>query len=260
VAADDLTAPLGKNRPSKRRFALPIRIPHLLAGILGLPLIVFIGWAIVRDNPLGGEPIAMAPSNPRPEAGAPAKGAGRPGGSPTVADKTRPNRYDGPAAGGQPPEPEPPPGSKTVTIIDGSSGKRQQVVIPDAPNDKSAPNEKSAQPDERLTEPSRHGPLPKIAQDGVRPADAFARPVKSNPSDPDAPRIAIVVGGLGIGSTTTSDAIKRLPGPVTFAFSGFEYFSPKWKMWPTSMPRAASRSFSLTFSQAFSSCISSVAA
>jgi polysaccharide deacetylase 2 family uncharacterized protein YibQ len=218
VAADDLTAPLGKNRPSKRRFALPIRIPHLLAGILGLPLIVFIGWAIVRDNPLGGEPIAMAPSNPRPEAGAPAKGAGRPGGSPTVADKTRPNRYDGPAAGGQPPEPEPPPGSKTVTIIDGSSGKRQQVVIPDAPNDKSAPNEKSAQPDERLTEPSRHGPLPKIAQDGVRPADAFARPVKSNPSDPDAPRIAIVVGGLGIGSTTTSDAIKRLPGPVTFAF------------------------------------------
>ena len=217
MAADDLTAPLGKNRPGKRRFALLVRIPHLLAGILGLPLVVFIGWVIVRDNPLGGEPIAMAPSNPRPDAGAP-KGAGasRPGGSPTVADKTRPNRYDGPAAGGQPPEPEPPPGSKTVNIIDGSSGKRQQVVIPDTPNDKPAPNEKSAQPDERLTEPSRHGPLPKIAQDGVRPADAFARPVKS--ADPDAPRIAIVVGGLGIGSTNTGDAIKRLPGPVTFAF------------------------------------------
>jgi uncharacterized protein len=220
VAADDLTAPLGKNRPSKRRFALPIRIPHLLAGIVGLPLVVFIGWAIVRDNPLGGEPIAMAPSNPRPEAGAPAKGAGtsRPGGSPTVADKTRPNRYDGPAPGERPAEPEPPPGSKTVTIIDGSSGKRQQVVIPDTPNDKPVPNDKSTEPDERLTEPSRHGPLPKIAKDGVRPADAFARPVRTNPADPDAPRIAIVVGGLGIGSTNTSDAIKRLPGPVTFAF------------------------------------------
>jgi polysaccharide deacetylase 2 family uncharacterized protein YibQ len=218
VAADDLTAPLGKNRPGKRRFALPIGTPHLLAGILGLPLMVFIGWAIVRDNPLGGEPIALAPSNPRPEAGAPAKGAGtsRPGGSPTVADKTRPNRYDGPAPGERPAEPEPPPGSKTVTIIDGSSGKRQQVVIPNTPNDKSAPNDKLSEADERLTEPSRHGPLPKIAQDGVRPADAFARPVKS--ADPDAPRIAIVVGGLGIGSTNTSDAIKRLPGPVTFAF------------------------------------------
>jgi uncharacterized protein len=218
VAADDLTAPLGKNRPSKRRFALPIRIPHLLAGIMGLPLIVFVGWAIVRDNPLGGEPIAMAPSNSRPEAGAPARGAGRPGGSPNVADKTRPNRYDGPAPGERPAEPEALPGSKTVTIIDGSSGKREQVVIPNTPDDKSAPIGKSAAPDERLSEQSRHGPLPKIAQDGVRPADAFARPVKGDAANPDAPRIAIVVGGLGIGTTNTSDAIKRLPGPVTFAF------------------------------------------
>src|SRR5262245_29163095 len=101
------------NRPRNRRFAPPIRIPHLLAGILGLPLIVFIGWMIVRDDPLGGEPIAMAPSNPRPEAPGKGAGTGRPRGSPTVADKTRPNRYDGPAAGGQLPEPEPPAGSKT---------------------------------------------------------------------------------------------------------------------------------------------------
>ena len=220
MAADDLTAPLGKNRPSKHRFALPIGIPHLLAGILGLPLVVFLGWAIVRDDPLGGEPVAMAPSNPRPQAGAPGNGANtsRPGGSPTTADKTRPNRYDGPATGEQPTEPEPPAGSKTVTIIDGSSGKRQQVVIPNTPNDKSAPNDKPVVSEERLTEPSRHGPLPKIAQDGARPADAFAQPVKNNPADPDAPRIAIVIGGLGIGATNTSDAIKRLPGPITFAF------------------------------------------
>jgi polysaccharide deacetylase 2 family uncharacterized protein YibQ len=137
-----------------------------------------------------------------------------------VADKTRPNRYDGPAAGQQPSEPEPPAGSKTVTIIDGSSGKRQQVVIPNTPNDpsdKSTPNGKPAASEERLTEPSRHGPLPKISQDGVRPADAFAQPVQ-NTVDSDAPRIAIVMGGLGIGATNTSDAIKRLPGPVTFAF------------------------------------------
>jgi polysaccharide deacetylase 2 family uncharacterized protein YibQ len=219
VAADDLTAPLGKTRPSNRRFALPIGVPQLVIGVLGLPLIVFLGWAIVRDDPLGGEPMTMAPSNPRPETGAPkgaGKGAGRPGDSPTVADKTRPNRYDGPAPGEQPPEPDPPAGSKTVTIIDGSSGKRQQVVIPNTPNDRPTPNDKPAVSEERLTEPSRHGPLPKIGQDGVRPADAFAQPVKN--ADPDAPRIAIVMGGLGVGATNTNDAIKRLPGPVTFAF------------------------------------------
>src|SRR5256885_11409214 len=141
----------------------------------------------------------MVPPNPRPEASAPAKGAnaGRPGGSPMTADKARPNRYDGPAAGEQPPEPEPPAGSKTVTIIDGSNGKRQQVVIPSTPSDK------PVDPEERLTEPSRHGPLPKISQDGVRPADAFARPTKSNPADSDVPRIAIVIGGLCIWAAHT---------------------------------------------------------
>jgi polysaccharide deacetylase 2 family uncharacterized protein YibQ len=212
VAADDLTAPLGKNRPSKGRFGLPIGIPHLLAGILGLPLLMFIGWAIVRDDPLGGEPVATAPANPRLQTPANGANTGRPGGSPTTADKSRPNRYDGPAAGEQLSGPEPLAGSKTVNIIDGSSGKRQQVVIPGSPDDRPAASE------ERLTEPSRHGPLPKIAQDGVRPADAFAQPLKNNSSDPDGPRIAIVLGGLGIGATNTSDAIKRLPGPVTFAF------------------------------------------
>lgn len=213
MAADDLTAPLGKNRPSKRRFALPIGIPHLLAGGLSLSIVGFIGWAIVADDPFGGEPMAMVPASPRAEAAAATTNPARPGGdSPAVADKTRPNRYDGPTAGEQPAEPEPPPGSKTVNIIDGSSGKRQQVVIPNAPS------EKSATPDVRLTEQSRHGPLPKIAQDGVRPADAFARPVKAIADNPDAPRIAIVVGGLGISATNTGDALKRLPGPVTLAF------------------------------------------
>jgi uncharacterized protein len=208
VAADDLTAPLGQNRPSKRRFALPIGIPHLLTGALTLPVMVFMAWAMIADDPLGGEPTAMVPANPRPAAGeGAALNPARPGGAPTVADKTRPNRYDGPTVGDSPPEPELPAGKKTVTIIDGSSGKRQQVVIPGGQDDK--PSE------ERLTEPSRHGPLPKIAQDGVRPADAFAKPVKV---PADAPRIAIVVGGLGTSATNTGDALKRLPGPVTLAF------------------------------------------
>src|SRR5262245_6995772 len=157
-----------------------------MAGVLSLPVMVFVAWAIVADDPLGGEPIMVVPGN-APGAGAAVTPA-RPGGAPTVADKTRPNRYDGPTAGEPTLEPEPPAGSKTVTIIDGSIGKRQQVVIPSGPDDK--PSE------ERLTEPSRHGPLPRIAQDGVRPADAFAKRAKIPPSNPDTPRIAIVVGGL----------------------------------------------------------------
>src|SRR5262245_29899668 len=98
---------------------------------------VFMAWAIIADDPLGGEPMAMVPANARPEAGAGAAiNPTRPAGTPTVADQTRPNRYDGPSVGDPPREPEPPAGSKTVNIIDGSSGKRQQVVIPSTPEDK----------------------------------------------------------------------------------------------------------------------------
>ena len=108
-----------------------------------------------------------------------------------------------------------PPGTKTITIIDGSSGKRQEVVIP--ADGKAHHRDRRA----RFAEASRHGPLPRVADDGTRPADAFARPVKPIPGKPNAPRIAIVVGGLGIGASGTNDAISKLPGAVTLAFASY---------------------------------------
>ncbi len=68
---------------------------------------------------------------------------------------------------------------------------------------------------------SRHGPIPRIADDGTRPADFFAHPAKNLAGKPKAPRIAIVVGGLGIGAKATDAALRKLPGPVTFAFSPY---------------------------------------
>ena len=37
----------------------------------------------------------------------------------------------------------------------------------------------------------------------------------------NGPRVAIVVGGLGIGANTTTDALRKLPGPVTLAFAPY---------------------------------------
>jgi hypothetical protein len=106
-----------------------------------------------------------------------------------------------------------PPGAKTITIIDGSSGKRQEVVVSNT--------DAAAGADDRLTERSRHGPLPKIAQDGSRPSEAYARPSKTIPGKPNTNQIAIVIAGLGISSAGTSDAMKKLPAPVTFAFAPY---------------------------------------
>jgi polysaccharide deacetylase 2 family uncharacterized protein YibQ len=211
VAADDLSAPLGQDRTPKRRRALPIAIPQAAVGILSLFVIVVAGWAMIVDDPFGGEPIAIVRTDLAAASSGtkPGEASARPAG-PTADD--RPNRYDGPRPGEATPPSE--PAGRTITIIDGSSGKRRDVVLP-------GPADKSSDIDPRLTESSRHGPLPKVGQDGSRVSEIYARPVKVIAGKPNAPRIAIVVGGLGIGGAATSDALGKLPGPVTLALAPY---------------------------------------
>lgn len=208
---DDLTAPLGARPPKKKPFAVTAVLPQALAGALGLFILIFVLWAAIAHNPMGGEPvIAVAINTPNGKAG-PA-GDGGPVG---------PNRYDGPAPGpAAEAEPASSPasaaGTRTVTIIDGTSGKRQDVIIPGPADAKRAPVEP------KLLETSRHGPIPKVAQDGTRPADIYARPVKTaEGATPNAPRVVIVIGGLGVGVGNTMDAISKLPAPVTLAFTPY---------------------------------------
>ena len=105
---------------------------------------------------------------------------------------------------------------QTVTIIDGSSGKRQEVEIP-LPQDR----QRVAAAEPRLLDSSRHGSIPKIGADGVRPSEAYARITPPAAGNADKPRIAIVISGLGISATNTNDALAKLPGAVTLAFSPY---------------------------------------
>ncbi|MBE7218593.1 MAG: divergent polysaccharide deacetylase family protein [Caulobacteraceae bacterium] len=65
-----------------------------------------------------------------------------------------------------------------------------------------------------LTAPGPGGLLPIIAKDGRTPFQAYARPFTPN----GKPRIALVVGGLGLNATATRAAISRLPPEVTLSF------------------------------------------
>ena len=65
-----------------------------------------------------------------------------------------------------------------------------------------------------LSAPGPNGPLPVIAPDGRVPAQAYARPFRSN----GKPRVALIVGGLGLNAVTTRAAIERLPPEVTLSF------------------------------------------
>jgi polysaccharide deacetylase 2 family uncharacterized protein YibQ len=213
MADDDLNTPLGQ-RPKKQRRKLPIAFPQAIAAVLSLFILVCIGWVLMVDDPLGGEPQAviqtgLPPAKPRVA-------------MPTVMSPDAlaqgPRSYDGPSP---PPAPSPrgepappavaPPGMSTVTIIDGSTGKRQHVAIPARQDDR-------APLDQRLLEPSSYGPIPRVAPDGTRPADVYARLKTAAAAQKNRPMVAIVLTGLGVGSTTTQNAIAKLPGAVTFAF------------------------------------------
>jgi len=221
TAADDLSAPLGL-QPKKRRLKIKIPVPQIAAGALALFLTVFALWAIVADDPFGGEPVAFVPANLKIAA----KGPDNPGAPQAPSPDTAQPPHDTSAA---PPPSTPsqavasaPPNTTTITIIDGKTGAKQDVLVPApanaaAPANAGAPSNGAAL-DQKFVEMTAHGPIPKIAADGTRPADAFARPVQPIAGKPDAPRIALIVGGLGVSTNATSDAIAKLPGPVTLGF------------------------------------------
>jgi hypothetical protein len=222
---DDLSAPLGqgggrgKRRSRNKWVAAAATVAmRVVAAALGGFAIVFLGWALFADAPFGGEPMVVVAANLHAEAAGSEAKTSEAGAGTVEADRERPNRYDGPPPASGQPAAAAAPGGNTITIIDGLSGKRQDVSIPGQPADKSSV---PSHVDQRFAEATRDGPIPRIAPDGTRPAEAFAQPVKSVTDRPNAPRIAIVVTGLGISALGTSDALAKLPGPVTLGFAPY---------------------------------------
>ncbi len=84
----------------------------------------------------------------------------------------------------------------------------------DAPARRYAPSPLVRAPIAALTRQSPYGPLPTVAPDGRRPLQAYARPFTAN----GKPRIALVVGGLGLDPLATRAAIEELPPEVTLSF------------------------------------------
>jgi hypothetical protein len=114
-----------------------------------------------------------------------------------------------------------PSDQKTVTIIDGSSGARRDVVISGEGPNKAAADTASAMGgvDERLLEKSRYGMIP-TAVDGLKPFSAYAADA-DRAKAAKMPVVAIVIAGLGVGAAKTTDAIMKLPPAVTLAFTPY---------------------------------------
>jgi uncharacterized protein len=219
VATDDLYSPLGLGK-KPARFRLPPVVLAGAAGALGIGLGTFAIWVMVRNDPFGGEPMAVA----RVDLGAAEAG---------VAAKLRPSQPDAAAPentgtvspaeeiallekreqAGEDIRDRAPAGrgEQIVTIIDGRSGARQEVKIP-------APTGLGIAPalDGGIVEMTRDGPIPRVGANGMRAAIAYAQPSGAKPT---APQIAIVVTGIGTSNAAATEAMNKLPAAVTLAFA-----------------------------------------
>ena len=205
--ADDLSAPLGQATATRgrRRYRLPFTAPQALTVLLGVFLAVFAGFAIFNDNPLGGEPLArlaIPSSIPAGEKAAASPPAAAEHSAASAAVQTMPGE------------------KKTVTIIDGSSGARQDVVIGAEAADKGAAAPGAmAGIDSRLLEKSRYGMIP-VTSGGLKPFTVYAGDA-DRARAAKMPVVSIVVGGLGVGAAKTTEAIMKLPAAVTLAFTPY---------------------------------------
>lgn len=205
---DDLERPI---KPRARRGVRKIDVVPALAIVAVGALAVAALWAVLVKDPFGGEPLATASierrAPERPAGHAESKASdGKPAAPQDHAD-AQPEMRDGvPIV--RPGQPMP----KTGPVI---------IKIPGADDDQ--PKREAGGPavppgavETAMLEDSRYGKLPRVAADGRRPLDAYARRGAAA-----GPRVALVVGGLGVGKEQTAAAIGGLPPEVTLAFAPY---------------------------------------
>jgi hypothetical protein len=164
----------------------------------------FSTWLLQTPNPLGGEPVVVL----KVPAAAPIQTAAI-------------DRAEDAAAIEEQPEPELDPDAQTAgeTVIVRPGG--QQVVQTDAAVIIAPRQPLPPAPIAAVTQGGPHGPLPIIGRGNKRPSAVYAKQIPLGVLKSDAPKIAIVLGGMGLNADLTKKAIRDLPGEVTFAFAPY---------------------------------------
>ena len=72
-----------------------------------------------------------------------------------------------------------------------------------------------------VSEAGPYGALPRIGSGNKKPQNVYARPVSAGIIHSDMPKVAILLGGMGLNAELTKKAISKLPGEVSFAFAPY---------------------------------------
>lgn len=123
------------------------------------------------------------------------------------------------------------PADVVITIDGAPAGAPRPRAVAPSPASFSVPVAAIPGPDPALLQKTPFGRIPKVGADGRRAALHYARPFERGRN----PRIAIIVGGLGLNPGLTERAIDDLPPEVTLAFAPYAKDLEQW----TARARAA---------------------
>ena len=185
-----VSGPLGQLRAA-------LANPYISAGgAAGLFLVMLTGLVLVIGDPRAGAPVIRLPLAQAVVAAAP------PGWREALTiDGSGPGIVEEIFELSETPITDAEPMGEAVITLPGAPAVRRVQALPPAPI-------------AGLFNPGPNGPLPVIAANGRTPAQAYARPFQSN----GKPKVSLIVGGLGLNSRATREAIETLPGEITLSF------------------------------------------
>ncbi|MCB1380648.1 MAG: divergent polysaccharide deacetylase family protein [Alphaproteobacteria bacterium] len=170
-------------------------------------LTVFVGggiWLSRIPYPFAGEPVFIAAIPPPEEL----KTATTAAVEPAATDESSAGLTDEDTAAEVAPEPEP----ESASAPDYS---REASII------MAAHRPLKPAPIDAVTEPGPDGALPRISSKGKKPSDVYAQVTPTAVLTSGRPKIAILLGGMGLNTRLTQKAISELPGDITFGFAPY---------------------------------------
>jgi uncharacterized protein len=202
---DELRKPLRKRSLKDRLLVRRPSLFTLAAMFLAGGFLAGGAWLVSTPRPLAGEPVVVAAIPPVAELQTastdPAEDEGEPAEEADLEEVIDQSAaeiqvFDGEAA-------EPAEYQEEATVFIAPRRPLKRAPIAD------------------VTETTEAGPLPRISSRGRKPFDIYSQVTPLSVTSSKRPKIAIVLGGMGLNAKLTKKAVDELPGDITLGFAPY---------------------------------------